>query len=204
MKKILIAVFAAVSAVSAAGAMDNGVNFGGAAVPLPKLERVQSAEEAQRALAGSAIPQRAAFSGAEETGALGRLLRQAGKKKSVPGGPVLECEFVGEAPSGSELCQIECCLMDNDGDGQPDGTDCHITPFCSPRPERAKSGAARVKALRFAAMLKELRNDKTTRGKYEDCVNGCIDSWLSCTGDSCGKTYDKCINACDKVVDTSK
>lgn len=132
--------------------MDNGVNFGGAAVPLPKLERVQSAEEAQRALAGSAIPRRAAFAGA----------------------------------------------------GEPDGTDCHITPFCSPMPERAKSGAAEVKALRFAAMLKELRNAKTTRGKYEDCVNGCIDSWLSCTGDSCGKTYDKCINACDKVVDTSK
>ena len=202
MKKTIIAAFAVLAVASVAGAQEAGWNFEGrgAAMPLPVMERVQSAEESQRALAGSLMPQRAVVSVEGEAGALGKMLRQAGRKKSVTGGPVLECEFTGEVASGSELCQVECCLMDNDGNGEPDGTDCHITPFCSPMPDRAGMGTAKSKARQFAAMLKGLQNAKKTRGPYEDCINYCIDAWQDCNGDKCGDDYQRCINVCDNVV----
>ena len=201
MKKILIAVMAAFAGVSAAGAQGTGFNFdgAGAAAPLPKLERAQSAEESQRALSAASMPQRAALGAAAESGALGRMLLQAGRKKSAPGGPVLYCEFTGEAPSGNELCQVECCLMDGNGDGEPDGTDCHITPFCSPMPDPDGDGY-RAKGGQFASMLKKLAGAKKTRGPYEDCINYCIDAWQDCNGDKCGDDYQRCINVCDKVV----
>jgi hypothetical protein len=202
MKKILIAVFAVAAGVSAAGAQERAVNFDGAAVPMPKLERVQGAGEAQQALAGAVMPQRAAAG--EEKSSLGWMLRQAGKKKSVTGGPVLHCEFTGEAPYGNELCQVECCLMDDNGDGEPDGTDCHITPYCTPKPDY-ETPRKSAKAASLSELLKMRKENKKTRGPYEDCVNYCIDAYLGCSGDAdpkpCNDSYQRCINVCDNVVD---
>lgn len=197
MKKILMAVFAVAAAVSAAGAQQGGVNFdgGGAAVPMPKLERVQAAAEAQAALSGALMPRRTIVLGKADNKSLAKLLREAAKgtrasEHCYPGG----VEVVGEM-----VCMLKCCDVDTDDDDQID------TSYCEPeydscRPiEPEDKAALKSKAAQFAGMAKGLKNKKT-RGPYEDCINYCIDEWQSCTGDNCGDQYQRCINVCDDVV----
>ncbi|MHB0995579.1 MAG: hypothetical protein ACYC2I_04335 [Elusimicrobiales bacterium] len=186
MKKILIAVMAAAAGVSAASAQEKGVNFGGAAVPMPKMER-------------AAVPQRLINLDGMSSGKLGTLLREAAGRNSNKDSQMM-CSFAGPIELGDMVCGSECCLWDMDGDGDGDMTECHPIEPCFPKDKPEDKAAIKNKAMQFAEMVRGLKNKKKTRGPYEDCVNYCIDEWQSCTGDNCGKAYDRCLNVCDKVV----
>lgn len=191
MKKILIAVIAAVAGVSAAAAQEKALDFGGAAVPVPQLER-------------AAMPQRLVSLEGLDQKKLGALLREAAARNSNKDSQMM-CSFAGPIELGDMICGSECCLWDMDSDGEGDMTECHPIQPCFPKDKPEDKAAVKAKALQFAEMVKGLKNKKKTRGPYEDCINYCIDEWQSCSGDAdpkpCGDRYQRCINVCDSVVD---
>lgn len=177
MKKTIIAVFAVLAVASVAGAQEAGWNFegrGAAALPVPKLERVQAAGAIQPDISDSIIPQRIVVLENMDRAQFRKMLEKAVRRNNTKS---VECYLTGDITVGNMICGSECCVDSEIGSAS---SDCHMIGPCiaAPVPDETDAKAARKPKI------------------SEDCVFSCSSTEYNC--------LDLCQTISQSVFDNCK